>query len=67
MVLDSDLGRSETLNRKEAINMDTNKSHNTEKAEEGIKVQGLEGEFEVINGVACPIDPQERLLCESCQ
>ncbi len=24
-------------------------------------------EYEIINGVACPIDPQERLQCESCQ
>ena len=24
-------------------------------------------EYEIVNGVACPIDPQERLLCESCQ
>lgn len=24
-------------------------------------------EVEIIGGVACPIDPQERLLCDSCQ
>lgn len=24
-------------------------------------------EFEIINGVACPIDPYEREMCESCQ
>ena len=24
-------------------------------------------EFEVINGVACPIDPYEREMCDSCQ
>lgn len=30
--------------------------------------QSTEGqEFEVIGGVACPIDPMERLQCESCQ
>lgn len=31
-------------------------------------VQTIDGqEYEVINGVACPIDPQERLQCEGCQ
>ncbi len=24
-------------------------------------------DVEIINGMACPIDPQERLECESCQ
>ena len=31
-------------------------------------VQNVSGqEYEVINGVACPIDPFEREMCDSCQ
>ena len=32
------------------------------------QVQNIDGqEYEIIGGVACPIDPMERLQCESCQ
>ena len=27
----------------------------------------LEAEVEVVDGAACPVDPQERLQCDSCQ
>lgn len=27
----------------------------------------VEGDTEVVDGVACPVDPMERLQCESCQ
>ena len=38
----------------------------TENASENIKeVNGQE--VEIVGGVACPIDPMERLQCESCQ
>ena len=27
----------------------------------------LDGDTEMVGGVACPVDPMERLQCESCQ
>ncbi|HVZ11650.1 MAG TPA: hypothetical protein VG965_01345 [Patescibacteria group bacterium] len=39
----------------------------TQQQDVNMTVQSVSGDFEIINGVACPIDPQERLQCESCQ
>ena len=30
-------------------------------------VYSADGDMEMIGGVACPVDPMERLQCESCQ
>jgi ribonucleoside-diphosphate reductase alpha chain len=30
-------------------------------------VPSIELEVDVVDGAACPVDPQERLQCESCQ
>jgi len=30
-------------------------------------VYSADGDMEMIDGVACPVDPMERLQCESCQ
>jgi hypothetical protein len=30
-------------------------------------VAAPQGDFEIIDGVACPIDPFEREMCDSCQ
>lgn len=39
---------------------------NQESADEQSQKNVL-GDVEIVNGIACPIDPQERLECESCQ
>ena len=30
-------------------------------------VAAPQGDYEIIDGVACPIDPFEREMCDSCQ
>lgn len=30
-------------------------------------VYSADGDMEMVDGVACPVDPMERLQCESCQ
>lgn len=44
-------------------NSQTQQSQNPDAAHETVG----NGDVEIINGVACPIDPMERLQCESCQ
>ncbi len=49
------------------MNTQNNQVNNNQEdqANQAINVAGQD--FEIIGGVACPIDPMERLQCDSCQ
>lgn len=49
--------------------MNTNKNikKQTNEVQESVPASAQDQQYEMVGGVACPIDPQERLLCDSCQ
>ena len=49
----------------------TDNAQQNTKADDALKMDDAQSnqaqEYDVVGGVACPVDPMERLQCESCQ